>query len=138
MNYFNRDTITIDNPVRSLLEIPFSNSSFVFSHSIIILLFIFFGAETTYLPISILPLLLVSYHEWKLIIRDGTSTIRYSVLSLLMSWLASILYRLARRRMLMHNLVRYNPSALIPQIERVTNALDTARSASQYYLRPYT
>jgi hypothetical protein len=138
MTYFSRDTITIDNPVRSLLEIPFSNSYFFLSHSIIILLFIIFEAGTTYLPISILPLLLVSYHEWKLIIRDGTSTIRYSVLSFLISWLASILYRVAKRRTLMHNLVRYNLSALIPQTERATNALDTARSASQYYLRPYT
>jgi hypothetical protein len=139
MNYFNRDTDTIDGPVRSLLEILLSNPSFFLSHGIIILLFIFFlRAEITYLSISIPAVLLASYHEWTLNIRDGNSTIRYSALGLLIPWLATFLYRLAKRRTLMHNLVRYNLSALVPQTERATNVLDTARNASQYCLGPYT
>lgn len=69
-------------------------------------LFIFvLCAKTTYLPISIPAFLLGGYQEWSLHKLDGISTIRYSLLSILFCWFGTFVYRLARRRMMMHRLV---------------------------------
>lgn len=84
-----------------------SDQSFVLSHSFIILLFLFLVHEgATYLPLSIPAVLLATYHAWTIHMRDGTSTIRYTVLGVVIPWLVTFIYRLMKRRILMHNLVR--------------------------------
>jgi uncharacterized membrane protein YdjX (TVP38/TMEM64 family) len=78
------------------------------SHIFVAALFIFaLHAKTTFLPLSIPAFVLGSYHEWLLYKSDGISTIKYSLGSLLACWVGTFAYRLAKRRMMVHNLVRH-------------------------------
>jgi len=107
MNFSHRDTGAAEYRIQQLFQVFASDQSFAFKHGFVILLFMFLvHLRMTYLPLSILVVLLATYHEWTLNIRDGTSTIRYTVLGVLIPWLVTFMYRLSKRRMLMHNLVR--------------------------------
>lgn len=93
--------------------IPESVRSLILPHILAGLLFIILlRSKTTYLPLSVPAVLLASYHEWALHIRDGTSTVKYSILGLLIPWGATFTYRLITRRMLLRKMVRSRPLVL--------------------------
>jgi hypothetical protein len=79
-------------------------------HVLVAAFFIFtVRAKTTYLPVLIPAFLFGTYQEWTLHKQDGISTIKYSLLSILVCWLGTFAYRLTKQRMIMHKLVRPLP-----------------------------
>ena len=80
------------------------------AHLLVAALFIFvLNAKTTFLPISVPSFILGSYYEWSLYKSEGISTIKYSLGALLACWVGTFAYRLAKRRMMVHHLVRRLP-----------------------------
>jgi hypothetical protein len=112
MNHTRMGSETADL-AEDLFRIPESLRSLILPHVLVGLLFIILlRSKTTYLPLSVPAVLLASYHEWALHIRDGTSTVRYSILGLLIPWGATFTYRLVTRRMLLGKMVRSHPLVL--------------------------
>jgi hypothetical protein len=121
---------------QSVFGVPDSIQPFILPHACVGLFFIvLLRWKTIYLPLSIPAVLLAGYHEWALHTKDGTSTVRYSLVGLLISWLATFAYRLVRRRMLMHNLVSFHPPSPSGPL---ANDINLARSASQPFAGPHT
>jgi hypothetical protein len=61
--------------------------------------------KVTNLSLAIPAIILASYHERTLHERDGISTIKYSVLGLLVPWLLTFTYRLVEMRRRFRHLV---------------------------------
>jgi hypothetical protein len=107
MNLTNTDSDSPDDIFQHVAEILGRAQSVSLPHVFVGALFLFvLRAETTYLPISIPAFILGSYKEWTLRKQYGISTIKYSLCSILVCWLGTFAYRLAKRRMKMHKLVR--------------------------------
>lgn len=101
-------------------------------------LFIFvLRARTTYPPLSIPAFFLASYYEWCLYTQDDIVMTKYSLFSLLISWLVTFSYRLAKRRAKMHNLVSLLtfPSTALERAP--ANSANIARNTPQPILRAH-
>ncbi|KAM0127293.1 hypothetical protein ACHAP3_008861 [Botrytis cinerea] len=89
----------------TFLGVPESVRLLLLQHVVAFLLFAALSRmRTTYLPLSVPAILLAGYQEWAIYIRDGTSTMRYSIIGLLIPWMTTFAYRFVTRRVLMHNL----------------------------------
>ena len=91
------------NAALALSSLPLVDLPHVLVVSLFLLLI---RGKTTHLPISVPALFLAAYREWALLQRDGTSLFKYSLSSVLACWLGTFAYRLVKRRIMMHHLVR--------------------------------
>lgn len=90
------------------VPVPASVEPLVRAHIVAVLLFAFLlRLRVVYLPLTIPILTVAGYYEWTLYKQDNTSTARYIIVGLLGAWTTTFLYRLIRRRMLMHSLVNH-------------------------------
>lgn len=96
-----------DNALQHAFQIIEGVTSVDIPHVLVVVLFVFvLRAKIAYLPIFVPAFLLSAYQEWSLHAEDGISTIKYSLSSILVCWFGTFACRLAKRRMMMHNLVR--------------------------------
>jgi hypothetical protein len=105
MNLTQSETHLPDGSFQNLAGLLNHAQSVDLPHLLVAVLFVFvLRANTTYLPVSVPAYLLSSYQEW-LLRKDGLSTIKYSLCSILVCWFGTFAYRLATRRMMMRKLV---------------------------------
>ena len=92
-----------------ILGLPDLAQPFIQPHaSVVVLFLILLQWQVTYLPIAIPAIILAGYQEWMLYTQSGISTTRYSVLSLLVPWMSTCIYRLVTSRLRLHKLVLFD------------------------------
>ena len=97
-----------DNAVQNVFQVMRSAQCVVdLPHVLVAALYVIvLSAKIAYVPLVVPAFLLSAYREYSLQTEDGISTIRYTLSSILVCWFGTFAYRLAKRRMMMHKLVR--------------------------------